>query len=83
MIVSSSSDTCATEEPKMPGSISRPMRRTPSCARLKRGRGSRPSRVQGRELRHELHDAGDEHADREHQARFREVRRDQRPRRRS
>ncbi len=39
MIVSSSSDTCATEEPKIPGSIRRAMRFTPSCARSKRGRG--------------------------------------------
>ena len=43
MTVSSSSDTCATEEPKMPGSISRAMRRTPSRARSKRGRGRSPS----------------------------------------
>ncbi len=33
--------------------------------------------MQGRKLRDELHDAGDEDADREHQARFLEVRRDE------
>jgi hypothetical protein len=36
--------TCATEDPNIAGSIKRKIRRTPSCARSQRGRGSRPRR---------------------------------------
>ena len=43
--VSSSRLTCAIEEPKMPGSMSLPMRRTPSAAGRQRGHESRPSRA--------------------------------------
>ncbi len=41
--VSSSSATCDTDEPKIAGSIRRPILRTPSWPQFQRGRRSRPS----------------------------------------
>ena len=42
--VSSRMLICATEEPKIAGTMSFRIRRTPSCASRKRGRGNRSSR---------------------------------------
>jgi hypothetical protein len=45
MVVSSTRLTCAIEEPTIPGIISRPMRRTPSCAGRQRGQPRSPRRA--------------------------------------
>ncbi len=77
MTVSSSSETCATEEPKMPGQHQAPDALHALPRAVEARARQEPDRVERGKLGNQLHDAGDEDADREHEARGREVRRDE------